>query len=394
VEDLLNTLLASGAGLVARINDAGTGIDVHSRLSGSAFQIGELGGQTATQLGIRTFTDDTNLADLNRGIGVPRQEGFQLPTITGTDLTITASDGQPFSVDLTSAESLAEVITAINTATGGVVTAQLASPGNVIELVDSTFLGAGPLTVTQATGSLAAQYLGLIPNGAAVGTSTTDTLTGSPDRYIDFTITSASGQTFGIDLSDTATVGDAINAINAITTTNVTAQLATNGNGIELVDNTTGSSGLTVTADESSQAAEFLGLIPLGSNTSTTTTGTLVGTDQNFLETESAFTTLIQLRDALQAGDIPAIERALTKIDTDIDRVNFARAEVGARGQGLVIAQRNLEDEDIQLRAALSDEIDVDLVEAISNLTARQISLEASLRATSSILQLSLFDFL
>jgi flagellin-like hook-associated protein FlgL len=48
----------------------------------------------------------------------------------------------------------------------------------------------------------------------------------------------------------------------------------------------------------------------------------------------------------------------------------------------------------VQLQSALSDEIDVDLVEAISNLTARQISLQASLQAMANVLQLSLLNFL
>jgi flagellar hook-associated protein 3 FlgL len=74
--------------------------------------------------------------------------------------------------------------------------------------------------------------------------------------------------------------------------------------------------------------------------------------------------------------------------------VTFARSEVGARQQSLDITQQNLEEEDVQLRTALSDEIEVDIVEAISNLTARQISLEASLRATANILQLSLLNFI
>jgi flagellar hook-associated protein 3 FlgL len=53
-----------------------------------------------------------------------------------------------------------------------------------------------------------------------------------------------------------------------------------------------------------------------------------------------------------------------------------------------------MEEEDVQLRGALSEEIEVDIIEAISNLTARQISLEASLKATANILQLSLLSFL
>jgi flagellin-like hook-associated protein FlgL len=38
--------------------------------------------------------------------------------------------------------------------------------------------------------------------------------------------------------------------------------------------------------------------------------------------------------------------------------------------------------------------VDVDIVEAISNLTARQVSLQASLQSMGSILQLSLLDYL
>ena len=69
VEDLTNLINASGLNFSAQINATKNGIDVRSRLSGADFTIGENGGTTATQLGIRTYTGTTNLADLNRGIG-------------------------------------------------------------------------------------------------------------------------------------------------------------------------------------------------------------------------------------------------------------------------------------------------------------------------------------
>ena len=46
------------------------------------------------------------------------------------------------------------------------------------------------------------------------------------------------------------------------------------------------------------------------------------------------------------------------------------------------------------LAGSIEDDKVGDLVEAISNLTARQISLEASLRAMANVLQLSLLNFL
>ena len=56
VEQLLNAIEGSGLGLLAEINAAGDGINVRSRLSGADLTIGENGGTTATQLGIRTYT--------------------------------------------------------------------------------------------------------------------------------------------------------------------------------------------------------------------------------------------------------------------------------------------------------------------------------------------------
>jgi len=394
VNDLLNIINGSEAGLLAEINTSRTGINIRSRLSGQDFQIGENGGQTATQLGVRSYNASTSLSDFNYGVGVPTGTGFDLPTTVGTDFTITTSDGVNIDVDLSGASSLAEVVTTINTAAAATnVTAQLATPGNILELVENPLPGPGQLTVSQTPGSGAGHYLGLIPNGQAVGTTATGTLSGDDSRYVDFKITTADGQSIGIDLSKAKTVGDVLDAVNAISGGAVTAQLATVGNGIEIVDNTVGAGQLSVSEESVAQSAEFLGLIPEGSD-SVSVTGTLTGRDQHFLETDSIFTTLIRLRDALQANDTAAISRAAAKIDDDINRVTFARAEVGAREQGLIISQQNLQDEDVQLRSALSDEIDVDLVEAISELTSRQVALEASLRVTANLMQLSLLNFI
>ena len=84
VQDLLNSINGSGTGLDAEINSSSTGINVRSRVSGSSFSIGENGGNTAAQLGIRTFTANTQLSQLNYGQGV----GVNTATPGGTDFTI------------------------------------------------------------------------------------------------------------------------------------------------------------------------------------------------------------------------------------------------------------------------------------------------------------------
>jgi flagellar hook-associated protein 3 FlgL len=106
------------------------------------------------------------------------------------------------------------------------------------------------------------------------------------------------------------------------------------------------------------------------------------------------FNTLIRLKRALETSDTEEIGKSISRLDTDISRVNFARADIGSRLQSLEVIGTKLQDEDVQLRSALSADMDVDLVEAISNMTARQFALQASLQTAGSLLQLSLLNFI
>ena len=380
VEGFLNRLNRSEAGLLAEINEAGTGINIRSRQSGNDFQIGEIdGGTTATQLGLRTFTTETKLEELNFGVGVPTKDAVAR-NFTKSDLTITTSDGSEFSVDIGAVANIGDVINDINNDLDnlGFVTAQLNADGDGIDLVDNT-TGTERLFVTESGADIA--------------------VAGGVDfkiPYIDFNLTAKDGVSLAIDLSGAESIGDVLDIINNATGNagRITARLAESGNGVELVDNTGGAGDLTVTKVASSQAAEFLGLLDADQTTKTVATNTLTGEDRRALETDSVFNSLIRLRDALAADDIPGITRASAKLDEDFERVIFAQADVGARFLNLQTSKFNLEDEEIQIRSALSQEIDVDLVEAISQMTARQTSLEASLRATANILQLSLLNFL
>ncbi len=169
VQDLLNSINGAGAGLDAEINAAGTGIDVRSRISGSSFSIGENGGTTATQLGLRTLTAGTLLAQLNYGQGV----GHSTATPPGNDFSISQTlPGPPPSnvqvdVSIAGDATVGDVIGTINSAAqaaGATFHAQLAATGNGIELVeaDSTH---GPIVITANSQSTAAVDLGLVPAG-------------------------------------------------------------------------------------------------------------------------------------------------------------------------------------------------------------------------------------
>jgi flagellar hook-associated protein 3 FlgL len=296
VEDLLNAINGSGAEALAEINPTANGLVVRSKLSGADFAIGENGGTTATQLGIRSLTVDTLLANLNFGAGVIEKPG--------TDFTIHRKDGVDLPIDIASAATIGDVLDLINNDAANLnpatrVVARLATFGNGIELFDGNTAGADPLQVIKPFANTAAVDLGLIPQGAS----------------------SAVGVTSGI--------GE-----------------------------------------------------------------TLTGRDVNPQEVSGIFNSLLRLQSALVPFDRGRLERAVGLLDLDFDRLNLARGEVGARGKVLETVESQLEDEEILLASNLSDEIDTDLPEAISQLAARQAALQASLQLAGQVFQLSLFNYL
>jgi flagellar hook-associated protein 3 FlgL len=77
-----------------------------------------------------------------------------------------------------------------------------------------------------------------------------------------------------------------------------------------------------------------------------------------------------------------------------MSRVTFASADIASRVQTLGVISSNLKDENVQLQSSLSDDTEVDMAQAISDMTARQYSMQASLQTAASMLQLSLLNYL
>ncbi len=153
VEGLLNAVNGANLGVRAQINADGSGIDILNTTQGTEMSISEVGGTTASQLGVRTFSPSDALTDLNNGKG--------LTLGSGADLTITRTDGSSFQVDLNGAQTAQDAIDAINAAdAGGGITASFATNGNGLILTDATS-GAGALSVANANGSNVVKELGL-----------------------------------------------------------------------------------------------------------------------------------------------------------------------------------------------------------------------------------------
>ena len=135
VEDMLNILNGADAGVHAHISADGRTISLRSRLSGGDFAVGENGGLTATQLGLRSHTTATRLADLNHGLGIH-------PNVIGDDFVIRRKDSVELRFDVSSAQTVGDVINMINNHVDNLdpltqVVARLNTTGNGVELVDN-----------------------------------------------------------------------------------------------------------------------------------------------------------------------------------------------------------------------------------------------------------------
>jgi flagellar hook-associated protein 3 FlgL len=302
-------------------------------------------------------------------------------------------------LDTSGAETVEDLLNLINSEDLGLL-AEINLERNGINI--RSRLSGADMTIGENGGTLATQ-LGVRTYTGATNLSAFNRGIGVPTSATgaDLHIIARDLTEFDVDLGGAATVDDVINSINAAAAAansgagvNVVARLATTGNGIEIVDTSAIAGTTTVAAVEGSQAARFLGFVAGEQTQNSSATGIVQSEDRHTLEADSVFNTLIRLKRALEQSDEIEIGRSLERLDNDLNRVNFARAEIGARIQNLEVIDTRLEDENVQLQSALAQDMDVDLVEAISNLTARQFAFEASLRTSASILQLSLLNFI
>ncbi|TWT88218.1 flagellar hook-associated protein FlgL [Pseudobythopirellula maris] len=339
---------------------------------------------------------DTSVDDAGSGslVSSTDLETTELVTLSDSpDLAITTADGTVTQVNLAGAETVDDIVAAFNDQAGGLFTARVSETTNSIELVDNT-TGPGALAVAQVGTSLAGETLGFLDAGETSVADISGQGVLASSHGFDLEVVAGDGTTFQVDLSRANTMQDVLDAFNSQAGGAVTARLAAVGNGVELVDNTGGPGDLTINQVGSSFAGEDLGFFADGETTASSSTGSLTSEDPNPQEVDSVFTTLIRLREAILAGDEEAIGTEINRLDEDADRLNFGRAEVGSRLRTLETIDYRLADEEVELRAALSQEIDVDFTEAVSDFTARQFALQASLQMTGQILQQTLLNYI
>lgn len=211
-----------------------------------------------------------NLSQLNAGSGVAAGE-----------IKITDRSGSSATIDLRTAQTVDDVLAAINSSSDINVTASIdrdSNSGDAFKLTDHTG-GAGNLQVQEVGLGTTAADLGIqesVGAGELVGSDVFALYSGSLlsdlndgagvrliDGEADLSIELSDGTTAEVNLDGSATLGDLIDAINneADLSGKITAAIASDGNRIELTDTSSGSGSFAVTnVGESGSAADDLGL--------------------------------------------------------------------------------------------------------------------------------------
>jgi flagellar hook-associated protein 3 FlgL len=293
-------------------------------------------------------------------------------------ISITDGAGNSFEVDLSNSLTVGDAITAINTATGGAVTASISTDGSSL-----VFNGTGPLAVGEVGDGSTAASLGInttsggselkghdIRMAADLSTNLADIegISGSlPLGVIDVTW---QGTTYNVDLSSASTLGDLQTIFNGVVP------------GMELdVRNSTlviiggAPEQFTVTNGDATETASVLGL-----------TGT--GTPSRL------FGMLEDLKADLLSEDKMAIRGVLTELKSIEDTVYQMMMKNGGRQRDLDWSEEILRQRDERLRSNLALEQDADVAAVAAELSRAETSYQASLLVTSKLYTSNLMQYL
>lgn len=390
VEDLINTLKTADKNLKVEINNAGNGLSISTRLSGTQFSIGENGGTTAADLGIRTFDETTLLSGLDLGRGVPVE--------SGVSLQITRRDGSEVKLDLAGSTTVQDVLDKINAVDPPFLTASLTSIGNGITLADNPPISGTTPIVPGELGSLEVTLNDGVPQTVVVDLSTATTIQEVQNLLANsfpgpptLSVGVSPGNPHALEL--TASSGTVEVAESGVGVT--AAKLGILGGPSGTISGTAVDTAV-VNSSPLSVGANEIG-IPLGFTTGNQSDvpGTpLVGDDTNRRETTGALNALLALKRAVENQDDRDIERISKLLDTEIVRFNAVRGEIGTRLQTIDRVESRLLDEDLELRQSLSEQFDADIAEVVTQVASMQQTLEATLKVASTTLQLNLLSYI
>ena len=111
--------------------------------------------------------------------------------------------------------------------------------------------------------------------------------------------------------------------------------------------------------------------------------------------TKSSFVdTFDQVITAMDNGDQSALSNLIGNLDDQMNNLLRVRAGLGARMNRVELTANRLEDDNVNFTSLMSKNEDVDMAEAIMNLTNEENVYKASLSTGARVIQPSLVDFL
>jgi flagellar hook-associated protein 3 FlgL len=106
------------------------------------------------------------------------------------------------------------------------------------------------------------------------------------------------------------------------------------------------------------------------------------------------FSTLIDLKNALQSNDIGGIQDSIDNLDGHFDDITAKISDVGSKMNRMEIKDKIYQDLNFTNTERLSKIEDADIAEAIMNVKAAELTYQAALASSSKVMTLTLMDYL
>ena len=108
----------------------------------------------------------------------------------------------------------------------------------------------------------------------------------------------------------------------------------------------------------------------------------------------TVFSTLVDLKAALQSNDVGGIQDAMDKLGTHFDDISGKISDVGSKMNRMEIKDKIFQDLNFSNTERLSKIEDADLAEAVMNVKAAELTYQAALASSSKVMTLTLVDYL
>ncbi len=106
------------------------------------------------------------------------------------------------------------------------------------------------------------------------------------------------------------------------------------------------------------------------------------------------FSTMANLKTALETNNVGGIQDAISNLDVDFDHISAKISDVGSKMNRMDVKEKIFQDLNLANTDRLSKIEDADLAEAIMELKARELAYQAALSSSAKIMTLTLIDYM